>query len=114
MAKRIKLFTVMAALCFISSQTTFAAQPGKTETVFNKRFIRNLKPMMPYEKLVTLIGTPGAAVRDRKDKSPGTVRYHWDGGKSSALNARFAAGKMLGATMLAPNGNSYSIGKAEQ
>jgi hypothetical protein len=111
MGKKFITFSIMAMFCLICLLMTSCEQPEKTRTVFNKRFIHNIKPMMSYEELVKVIGTPGTIVKDAGESSPGVVHYHWDGGKDSALDARISGGKLVDATMLAPNGNSYSIGK---
>ena len=99
---------------FLFSQTVFAAQPGKTGTVFNKRFIRTIRPMMPYEQLVKNIGAPGLSIPAKKGAKTSVTNYHWDGGKSSALDVRVTGGRVIDATMHAPNGHTYLVGKNGQ
>jgi hypothetical protein len=111
MKKRTWGLLFIAMLCLIFLLAACNKQPEKTETVFNKRFISKISPMMPYEQLVKIIGTPGVVVKDAGSASPQTIHYHWNGGRNSALDARVAAGKLVDATILAPNGNTYQIGE---
>ncbi|NVN89460.1 MAG: hypothetical protein HXX11_02555 [Desulfuromonadales bacterium] len=101
----------LIVFCVSPLQVT-AAQPGVTTTVFNKRFIHALQPMMMYNQLVKQIGTAGVIVKERKGATSQLVHYHWDGGKRSALDATVVAGKVTEARMLAPNGNTYLFDKA--
>jgi hypothetical protein len=109
MMRRITVTAILLVLCFAASQMVWAAQPGMTGTVFNKRFIGKIKPAMPYEQIVKITGAPGLKVADGKAPSQGIVRYQWKGGKESVLRARFTSGRMIDATVLAPNGHTYSI-----
>ena len=99
---------ISLSLVMVSAPLISAAQQGVTATVFNKRFIPTIKPMMSYDQLVKVIGAPGVKVAADKG---GTVSYRWNGGKKSVLNVRVAAGKVLDASMLAPNSHTYIIGK---
>lgn len=110
MTNKIKKYLVTAIFCLLSTQTASGGEAGKTATVFNKRFMAGIKPMMQYQELVKSIGTPGAVVGTGQ-VSGGVASYHWDGGKKSALDAKVRGGRVIEATMLAPNGNSYSVVK---
>jgi hypothetical protein len=99
---------ILLLILFLSVTVVSAGQPGSTATVFNKRFLSAIKPMMSFEELKKTIGAPGQKVSEDKG---GTVLYRWNGGKGSMLTVRVAAGKVLDASMLAPNGNTYVIGK---
>jgi hypothetical protein len=105
-----KNLLIILILCLISLLAACNKQPENTETVFNKRFIPKIKPMMQYEQLVKIIGKAGAVVKDANSTSPQIIHYHWDGGKSSTLDAMVESGKLVDATVLAPNGNTYRIG----
>jgi hypothetical protein len=111
MNRRITIASILLVLALAATQILWAAQPGKTGTVFNRRFIARVKPGMPYGQIVKMTGTPGLQVADKKAASAGFVRYQWSGGKDSVFHAGFAAGKMVDATILAPNGHTYSIRK---
>jgi hypothetical protein len=106
---RIAAVSIWLVSALAVTQILWAAQPGMTGTVFNKRFIGKIKPAMPYEQIVKITGAPGLKVADGKAPSQGIVRYQWKGGKESVLRARFTSGKMIDATVLAPNGHTYSI-----
>lgn len=102
--------TVAAVLvCIFAAAGVSAGQPGKTDTVFNRRFIPKVKISMPYDQLTKIAGAPGAVVKDPKEKSPNVIHYHWDGDKNSSLDATVANGKVTGGTIHAPNGNYYRI-----
>src|SRR5512139_3337054 len=107
MIKIMKLFAVM--LLFVSTHVAAAALPGKTDTVFNKKFIQKIKPMMPYEQLVKIIGTAGIKTGETKKASAPVVSYHWSGGRESALDVKTTAGKVVEATMLSPNKHKLSM-----
>jgi hypothetical protein len=111
MMRKMMAAAILLVLTLVATQVLWAAQPGMTGTVFNKRFIGKMKPAMPYEQIVKIAGTQGLKVADGKAASAGIVRYQWTGGKGSVLRAGFAAGKMVDATILAPNGHTYSIRK---
>ena len=111
MIKKMTLFAVMAMLIFVASQVTAGAQPGKTDTVFNRRFIQKIKPMMSYEQLAKIIGTAGIKAGENKRTSPPVVSYHWDGDRGSALDVKTTAGKVVEAIMLSPKKRKYYLGK---
>src|SRR5450631_3344312 len=103
------LSLVMISLC-VFSQPLVAGQAGTTDTVFNRKFIRKIKPMMPYDQLVNLIGTQGINVgKDRSSSTP-NVTYHWDGGRNSALDIKVDAGMVVDATVLSPKHKKFSLG----
>jgi len=104
-----KAADVSLALALVSAQLVSAAQPGITTTVFNRRFIPTIKPMMTYDQLARIVGVPGARVAADKG---GTLNYRWSGGKGSALNVRVAGGKVVDASVLAPNRHTYLIGRS--
>lgn len=103
-----KAVVVSLALALVSTQLVTAAQPGVTSTAFNKRFIPTIKPMMTYDQLVRIIGTPGVKVSSDKT---GTAVYRWNGGKRSSLSVRVAGGRVVDASMQAPNTHTYQIGR---
>ena len=110
MMKR-RLFIAVMMLMFVSSQAMAGQQPGVTSTVFNKRFIPNIKPMMSYDQIARITGAQGARVGEIKAGSTTVLSYRWNGGKGSILNVRIAGGKLLDATMKAPNGHTYAINR---
>ncbi|UFS70966.1 hypothetical protein LPW11_01980 [Geomonas sp. RF6] len=86
----------------ISSQAVFAGgEAGSTATVFNRRFLAKIQPMMPYLQLSAMIGTPGAKVADQ--------RYRWNGGRNSHLEVTLAAGKIVDATVTSPKNEKISL-----
>jgi hypothetical protein len=91
------------------SQTSSAAPPGMTDTVFNKRLLPDIKPMLTYNQIVAIAGAPGIKTGQSANTSPSTVQYIWKGGKKSMLTARFADNKMIDATILVPNGKTFAI-----
>jgi hypothetical protein len=111
MVKVLVAFLVVSSLAFVSPAPTPAAQTGKTDTVFNRRFLPKVKPLMPYEHLVRIIGTQGELVGSRNVKSETFVVYSWNGRKKSSLRVMVSNGKLIEATMLAPNGHTYTIGR---
>ncbi len=114
MVKVLVALLVVLSLAFLSTAPTPAAQPGKTDTVFNRRFLPKVKPMMAYEHLVRIIGTQGELVGNRNAKSETVVAYSWNGRKKSSLRVLLSNGKLIEATMIAPNGHTYIIGRAER
>ena len=98
-------------LLFVSTHVATAVQPGKTDTVFNKKFIQKLKPMMPYEQLVKTVGIAGIKTGETKTASSPVVSYHWSGGRDSALDVKTTAGKVVEATVLSPNKRKLSMDK---
>jgi|AMWB02.1.fsa_nt_gi hypothetical protein len=111
MVKVIVALVVVLSLAFVSTIPAPAAQPGRTDTVFNRRFLPKIKPMMAYEHLVRIIGTQGELVGNRNVKSATVVEYSWNGRKKSTLRVQFSNGKLIEATMLAPNGHTYTVGR---
>ena len=111
MIKKMMLFAVMLMLLFVSTQITAGAQPGKTDTVFNRRFIQKIKPMMSYEQLVKIIGTAGIKTGEYKSSTSPVVSYHWNGDRESALVVKTMAGKVVEATMISPKKRKYYLGK---
>jgi hypothetical protein len=100
-------FTLAILLC---GQVTSAAEPGVTGTVFNKRLLPRIRPLLTYAQIATLAGSPGAKITESKKTSPPTVQYRWKGGKDSVLTVRFANNRMADATVLVPNGKTFAIG----
>jgi hypothetical protein len=107
--KKLLLLTLCALVSLVCSQTAFAADPGTTSTVFNKRLLPSIKPMLTYAQVATLAGTPGTKIGESRKKSPPTVQYRWKGGKDSVLTARFANNRMVDATMRVPNAKTFAI-----
>jgi hypothetical protein len=99
-------FTVVFLGC---NQQSSATDPGTTSTVFNKRLMPNIKPMLAYAQIATLAGAPGVKIGESKKTSPPTVQYRWKGGKDSVLIARFASNRMVDATIQVPNGKTFAI-----
>lgn len=110
MIKRILVLAAMMLMC-VSSQAMAGQQPGVTSTVFNKRFIPNIKPLMSYDQIARIAGAQGARVGESKAGSTPVLSYRWNGGKGSVLNVRIAGGKLLDATIKAPNGHTYAISR---
>jgi hypothetical protein len=107
--KKLLLLSFFAVVFLGCNQTSSAKGPGTTSTVFNKRFMPSIKPMLSYEQIATLAGAPGAKIDESRKKSPPTVQYRWKGGKDSILTARFANYRMVDATMRVPNGKTFAI-----
>jgi len=84
-------------------------QPGVTETVFNRRFIPTMRPLMTYEQIVKLAGVPGLKTGEDRKEAPPVVQYRWMGGRDSVLTAKFRNNKMIEATVLAPNKHTYLV-----
>ena len=104
---------VLALLSCLASQAIAAGQPGTTDTVFNKKFIAKVKPMMPYDQLVKIVGSQGKKVGE--DKSSATTgTYHWDGGRKTVLDVKVVSGKVAEVTMRSPNNHKYALGKTGQ
>ncbi len=110
MAKRMFVISVMM-LMFLSSLAMAARQAGVTDTVFNKRFIPNVRPMMTYDQVVRLTGAAGARVGMSKTGSAAVTSYRWNGGKGSVLTARICGSRLLDATIKAPNGHTYAVNR---
>lgn len=109
--KKILVLMMLAGITLFCAQTTFAAEPGVTGTVFNKRFLPGIKPLMTYAQVVALAGAPGVKIDETAKTGPPTVRYRWKGGKRSILTARFSDNRLLDATVLVPNGRTFIIKK---
>ncbi len=107
--------TIILALLVLFSgiaPSAFAAgQPGTTDTVFNRKFMYTLKPMMPYEQLVKILGSEGAKVGEDKKSSPPKTMYRWNGDRKSALDVTVAGGKVVEAVVTAPKKHRFSLGK---
>ena len=110
--RRLILIAGFACLVLASVQILAGGQPGVSETVFNRRFIPTIKPTMTYEQIVNMAGAPGLKVGENNRTSPATVQYRWKGGRDSILTVNFINGKMIDATVLAPNGHTYAIRKS--
>jgi hypothetical protein len=100
---RILLKTVLpAALLLTTSSLPAAPQPGKAETTFNKKFILRIKPMMPHDQLVKMIGVAGRITGESRSSKVPVVSYHWDGDRKTTLNVKSAAGKVIEAVVVSP------------
>ncbi len=111
MLRKGTIFALWALLLCLSTPAISAGRPGMTGTVFNRRFIHRLKPMMPYDQLAGMIGAQGRKVAEDNRSTPPKIAYHWDGGRKSALDVRVAAGKVVDATVTSPRGQRFSLGK---
>jgi hypothetical protein len=109
MKKRLMQLACAALLLFAFAQLSAGAQPGVSDTRFNRRFLPTIKPMMTYEQIVKIVGAPGVKVGENRKTNPPTVQYRWNGGKGSVLTVRLGNNKMIDATVLAPNKNTYLI-----
>ncbi len=111
MIRAIKYWLIILTVCLISAHAALGAQAGKTDTVFNKRFIPKIRTTMTYGQLEGMIGVPGDVIRDARGTSAKYIRYRWYGKRSSTLDTVFISGKLYSAAVLAPNGKTYRIGK---
>jgi len=111
MFRKMTSLAVLAMLSCVSTPAISAGQPGTTETVFNKKFIRKVKPMMPYGQLVKVIGTQGEIVGEEQRSSTPKMIYHWNGGRNSALESKVVAGKVVDITVVSPKEHKYSLRK---
>jgi hypothetical protein len=109
--KKFLFLMIVAIIPFFCTQTSCAAEPGTTDTVFNKRLMPKIKPMMTYGQVITLAGAPGVKIGESAKTKPATVQYRWNGGKKSVLTARFAYNRLVEAIILVPNGRTFTIGK---
>ncbi len=107
--KKLLLLTFIAIVFLGCNQTSSATDPAATGTVFNKRLLPSIKPMLTYAQIATLAGAPGAKINVSRKTSPPTVQYRWNGGKDSVLTARFANDRMVDATVRVPNGKTFVI-----
>jgi hypothetical protein len=110
MKKTTMLAVVMMVFC-VASQALFAGQAGTTDTVFNRRFIQKMKPLMPYDQLVKIIGTEGIKTGEDKSSPTPKVTYHWNGGRKSVLDIKIVAGKVVDAAVISPKNKKFSLGK---
>ncbi len=110
MIGKIVVIALLLVCCLIPARLVTAAHPGVAGTVFNKRFIPEIKPMMTYGQMVKIIGAPGLKVGEERGVAS-VVRYRWNGGKGSVLNLTVSAGRITEAIVLAPNGHTYKIGR---
>jgi len=109
--KKITALALLMVFACVSSQALFAGQAGTADLAFNRRFIQKLKPMMPYEQLVKIIGSEGSkSGEDKQSKTP-KVHYHWDGARKSALDVKVDAGKVVDATVTSPKSKKFPLGK---
>ncbi len=105
-----RMLVISVSMLMLSSSLAMAGQQaGVTDTVFNKRFIPNVRPTMTYDQIVRLTGVQGTRVGIVKTGSTAVTSYRWNGGKGSVLNARIAGGRLLDATVKAPNGHTYAV-----
>ncbi len=111
MIKKITIFALLAMFSCVSMVAISAGQPGTTDTVFNRKFVQKLKPMMPYDQLVKIIGIEGAKVGEDKRSSPPKALYHWSGDRKSALDIKVVAGKVVDVTVTTPKKQKLSLGK---
>ncbi len=109
MFNKIVAIALLLALSCLSSPALAAGLPGSTDTVFNKKFVYKIKPLMPYEQLVTIAGGPGKKLSEGKGAAP--TLYHWDGARKTALDAKVEAGKVVEATVTSPKGKKFARGK---
>lgn len=106
--------TVLALSMFVSCLVTgvlAAGQPGTADTVFNRRFIQKIKPMMPYDLLVKIVGSEGVKVGEDKRSSPPAVVYHWNGERKSALDITVSGSTVIDVTVTTPKKRTLSLGK---
>ena len=108
----VKKMIISALVVFSCSAPALAAgQPGTSDTVFNRRFAHKLKPAIPYEQLVRMVGVEGMKVREDRRASPSRTAYHWNGKRRSALDVTVAAGRVVEATVTGPKKQRFSLGK---
>jgi hypothetical protein len=111
MIKKTAVFALLAIISCLTSEAIYAGQPGTADAVFNRRFIQKIKPMMPYDQLVKIIGSEGAKAGEDRRSSPPAVIYHWNGDRKSALDIKVAAGKVVDATVTSPKNKKISLEK---
>ena len=59
MIRKIAILGLLAILSCAATVAISAGQPGTADTVFNRRFMEKLKPMMPFDQLVKMVGSEG-------------------------------------------------------
>jgi hypothetical protein len=111
MLRKITALAFLMIFSCAASEAISAQQPGTTDTVFNRRFMEKLTPMMPFDQLVKMVGTGGTKSGEDKRSSPPTVSYHWNGDRKSTLDVKVSAGKVVDATVISPKNKKFSIGK---
>lgn len=111
MIRKLALLAVTLFIAGFAANAFSAMQPGTSDTVFNRRFIPKLKPMMSYDQIVGMAGNQGAKTGEEKNGAAPIISYRWHGGKKSVLNIRISGGRLMDATILAPNGHTYHIGR---
>lgn len=111
MLKRLIMLALLVMLSAIATPAFSAGQPGTTDMVFNRKFMYKLKPMMPYDQLVRILGTEGAKVGEDRKSSPPKTMYHWNGKRKSALDVKVAAGRVVEAVVTAPKKQRFALGK---
>jgi len=111
MIKNVTVLALWMILSCVLSAAVSAGQPGTADKVFNRRFIEKVKPMMPYDHLVKIVGSEGMKVGEDNRFSPPAVSYHWNGERKSALDVKVAAGKVVDATVTSPKNKKISLGK---
>lgn len=109
MRRMLMLCACAALLACATGQMSTAAQPGVSDTRFNRKFLPTIKPMMTYEQIVKIVGTPGVKVEEDRKSSPPTVHYRWNGGKDSVLTVRMGNNRMIDATVVTPNSRTFLI-----
>ena len=111
MVKIMATLAMFLMLSCLSSPAIFAAELGTTDMVFNRKFVFKMKPMMPYDQLLKIVGAQGKKVGEDKRSATPTMIYHWDGGRKSTLDIKVVAGKVVGITVTSPKGQKFSLGK---
>jgi hypothetical protein len=112
MFKKMTTLALLVLFSCVPSLAISAGQPGTTDTVFNRKFIYKIKPMMPYEQLTKILGNQGKKVGEDKRSSTTKMIYHWNGGRKSALDIKVAAGKVVDVTVISPKKQKFSLGKS--
>jgi hypothetical protein len=100
--------------CSLYSDAVSAGQSGTADVVFSRRFMHKVTPMMPYERLVKIVGTEGTKTGEDKRPSPPSAMYHWNGGRKLALDVRVAEGRIIDATATSPKNKKISLGNNEE
>jgi hypothetical protein len=111
MLRRITALIFLVIFSCTASEPLSAGQTGTADTVFNRRFMEKLKPMMPFDQLIKMVGVEGAKTGEDKRSTPPTVSYHWNGERKSTLDVKVTAGKVVDATVISPKNKKFSFGK---